>query len=206
MNFWKTNLVAEIVARIFAPRPNETIWQFAERAVFFDAMQAPEPGPYRASKTPWAKRLQELVQNPFHNGHRIRKIVLMKSSQTGFTEAVLNCIRWFVRYSPRNVIYAIDSRDEAGNISDRLTPTLKSLGEDIFTGDDDDEKRFVLKLRHMKIWFFGSFSAGKFANKQAAFNVCDEYEEHGRIAGDTTSLANLESRMKRSREGRRSDP
>lgn len=217
MTSFRTKFIPALIAKIFAERPPETIWEFAERNVFFDATMAPEPGPYDSRKTPWTRRIQELVQNPVAAGvspanpaagtaastvpDRIRKIVVMKSSQTGFTEAILNCIRWFAARSPRNVIYAIDSKEEAGNISDRLIPTLKALGEDIFTGDDDDEKRFALKLRYMKVWFYGSFSAGKFANKQAPFGVCDEYEEHGRIAGDTTSLANLESRMKKSAEG-----
>ena len=201
MRTFRTNFIPAILARVFAERPVETIWGFAEKNVFFDATMAPEPGPYDSNKTPWTRRIQELVQNPHERGDRIRKIVVMKSSQTGFTEAILNCVRWFAARSPRNVIYAIDSKEEAGNISDRLIPTLRALGEDIFTGDDDDEKRFAVKLRYMKIWFYGSFSAGKFANKQAPFGVCDEYEEHGRIAGDTTSLANLESRMKKSAEG-----
>jgi hypothetical protein len=198
---FKTSLVPDLVARAFAPRPDETIWEWADCNVFFDTTMAPEAGPYRSANTPWTRRIQQLVQHPYHDGRRVHKIVVMKSSQTGFTEAILNCIRWFALFSPRNIIYAIDSREEAGNISDRLIPSLKKLGEDIFTGDDDDEKRYALKLRQMKIWFFGSFSAGRFANKQAAFGVCDEYEEHGRITGDTTSLANLESRSKRSEEG-----
>lgn len=201
MTPFRTKFIPALIAKIFADRPAETIWEFAEKNVFFDATMAPEPGPYDSEKTPWTRRIQELVQQPSAKGDRVRKIVVMKSSQTGFTEAILNCIRWFAARSPRNVIYAIDSKEEAGNISDRLIPTLKALGEDVFTGDDDDEKRFALKLRYMKVWFYGSFSAGKFANKQAPFGVCDEYEEHGRIAGDTTSLANLESRMKKSAEG-----
>ena len=198
---FNTNWIPAILAKVFAERPVETIWEFAERNVFFDATMAPEPGPYDSNKTPWTRRIQELIQNPKQGDQRVRKIVVMKSSQTGFTEAILNCIRWFAARMPRNVIYAIDSKEEAGNISDRLIPTLRALGEDIFTGDTDDEKKFALKLRYMKVWFYGSFSAGKFANKQAPFGVCDEYEEHGRIAGDTTSLANLESRMKKSAEG-----
>jgi hypothetical protein len=144
-----------------------------------------------------------LAQHPFHNGRRIRKIVVKKCSQSGFTEAVLNCIRWFAKYAPRNVIYAINSAVEAINIRERLVETLKSpaLGEEIFTGDEDDIGRLKLTLRHMIVWFFGSFTSGSFANKQAPFCVSDEAEEHAVIAGDTTTVVNLDSRLKDAEEG-----
>lgn len=189
-----------IVARIFAARPGEFIFQFAEQ-FFLSSKMAAEACFYRSSKTPWTRRLQYLVQHPFHNGRRIRKIVVKKCSQSGFTEAVLNCIRWFAKYAPRNVIYAINSAVEAVNIRDRLMDTLTALGEEIFTGDDDDIGRLKLSLRHMIVWFFGSFTAGSFANKQAPFCVSDEAEEHAVIAGDTATVVNLDSRMKDAEEG-----
>jgi hypothetical protein len=200
---FQTDWFPAIVARIFAARPVEWIFQFAERVVFLTAKMAAEPGFYRSTKTPWTRRLQYLAQHPFHNGRRIRKIVVKKCSQSGFTEAVLNCIRWFAKYAPRNVIYAINSAVEAINIRERLVETLKSpaLGEEIFTGDDDDIGRLKLSLRHMIVWFFGSFTSGSFANKQAPFCVSDEAEEHAVIAGDTTTVVNLDSRLKDAEEG-----
>src|SRR5438045_2486786 len=104
-----------IWATMFADRPAEKIWQWADENVFFDSTMAERPGPYRSARTPWTRRIQELIQNPVENGRRIRKIVVMKSSQSGFTEAILNCIRWFAKFSPRNIIYAINSQEESGN-------------------------------------------------------------------------------------------
>lgn len=202
MSLFATAWFPEIVARIFSERPKEEIWEWADRDnVFLDATMASEPGFYRSSKTPWTRRLQHLARRPYHNGRRVRKVAVKKSSQSGFTEAVLNCIRYFAKFMPRNVIYAINSATEALNIRERLVKTLESLGEEIFTGDADDLGRLKLTLRHMLVWFFGSYSAGSFANKQAPFCVSDEAEEHARLTGDTSTVDNLDSRMKDSDEG-----
>lgn len=197
---FKTDWFPAIVARIFAVRPTETIWEWADRDnVFLDATMAAEPGYYRSAKTPHTRRIQELCQRPWRlvRGKlvRVRKIVVKKSSQTGYTEAVLNVIRWFARFSPRNVIYAIDTAEEAANIRDRLANTL---ADEALTGDADDLKKLKLTLKHMLVWFYGSFSKGKFANKQAPFGVVDEAEQH---ENGKRSVGDVESRSKKSEEG-----
>jgi hypothetical protein len=204
---WSANsILPALVARCFAIRPLIPLWQWAEKNIFLTAKMAAEPGFYDSRKTPWTRRIQEIMQtgrDP-RTGQRIRQITVKKSSVAGYTEAVLNAIRFFAKYDPRNVIYAIDSKEEAKNINTiRLTPTLRhpNIGEEIFTGDDDDVGKYMITLRHMIIWFFGSYSSGKFANKQAPFCVGDELEEHGSDSGDTSTSNNLRSRMKSAEAG-----
>lgn len=202
MPLLQTAWLPELFARIFADRPEQRIWEWADGDnVFLDATMADEPQFYRSANTPWTRRIQELCQHPYHNGHRIRKIVVKKSSQSGFTEAVLNAIRWFVKFAPRNVIYAINSVVEALNIRNRLVKTFEKLGERIFTGNEDDVGRVKITLLHMILWLFGSYSPGAFANKQAPFCVTDEAEEHARIAGETHTVDNIDSRLKNAEEG-----
>jgi hypothetical protein len=200
---FKTTWLPDLVAKIFARVPNEKIWQWAERKVFLTSAMAPEPMFYDSKKTPWTRRIQELVQHPYYNGRRVRRIVVRKSSQTGYTEAVLNCMRWIAAHAPRNIIYAIDSAEEASNVADRFTNTLDSLGEHALADDRKDVKAGGRKitLRHSIIWFFGSGSAGKFANKQAPVVICDEIEEYKKLSGETSTVGNAASRMKKSREG-----
>ena len=202
MALFQTAWFPELLARIFADRPQGTIWQWADaNNVFLDSTMADEAQFYKSANTPWTRRLQELCQHPFHNGRRIRKFVAKKSSQSGFTESVLNAIRWFAKFAPRNVIYAIDSITEALNIRNRLVGTLEQLGERIFTGDEDDVGKVKITLLHMILWFLGSFSAGKFANKQAPFCCTDEAEEHAKTTGNTHTVDDLDSRLKNAEEG-----
>jgi hypothetical protein len=193
---WRSSFIPDLVARVFALIPIMAIWRWAEEHVFLTGHDAATPGPYRSRLTPWVRRLQDLAKHPYHRGRRIRKLVVMKSSQSGFTEGVLNCLRWFSQFAPRNFIYLIDTREEAGNISERLIKSLQRLGENAFTDDPKDATKLKIRLRHMTGWFFGSGAGGKFANKQATFLVADEVEEHEKLKDDTSTVDALESRSK----------
>ena len=187
------------------------IWQWADQTVRLQSEDAAEPGPYRSAKTPWTRRLQDLIhhrrmhvwnsQAKRWEAITVTEVSIKKSSQSGFSEACLNGVRWHARWRPVNVIYAIDTAEEARKIANRLERSLRYLGGDIFTGDPDDIKTLWFKLRGMDVLFYGSGSPGKFANKQAGLLIADEVEEHIVTKGDTTTLDNLSSRKKTSATG-----
>lgn len=205
------SLIPDAFARAFAPVPSEPLWDWADRNVWLETKEAAEAGPYRSAKTPWTRRLQELIQKPemFCYDYtraawtrvRVTETDHMKSSQSGFTEACLNGIRFCANYRPRNVIYNVDTRETAADISERLLPSLRKLDGDIFTGDDDEVGTYTMRLRAMDIWFQGSFSTGKFASKQAPLVFADEVEEHGTNAKDTSTATALKSRKKTANDG-----
>jgi hypothetical protein len=203
---WRTSPVARALARAFAAIPTLKIWAWADIHVQLMNEDAAEPGPYRSGKTPWTRRIQELFQYPFMYCWdfaasvwvkvAVTEVNVQKSSQSGFSEACLNGIRWLATFRPRNVIYAIDSAVEAKKIARRLLRSFKFLDRSIFTGDPDDIKTLEFLLRGMELLFYGSFSPGKFANKQAPVTISDEVEEHGRFI-----LRDLASRRKTSSGG-----
>lgn len=205
---WDRCVTARALARAFSPPPDKEIWQWADDLpVMLQNEDAAEPGPYRSAKTPWTRRLQELIRKPVMycwdfeaekwKAFPVTEVNVQKSSQSGFSEACLNGIRWRVTYRPCNVIYAIDTADEAKKIARRLLRSFKFLDPSIFTGDPDDIKSYEFLLRGMELLFYGSFSEGKFANKQAPLLFADEVEEHGA----TNTLKNLASRKKTSTGG-----
>lgn len=206
VHHWPTSVVGRAIARAFTPPPEMEIWQWADENVLLQNEDAAEPGEYRSAKTPWTKRLQEIIRRPemwvwnFAEAKYIRvpvtEVNVQKSSQSGYSEAALNGIRWRASYRPCNVIYAIDSADEARKIARRLLRSFKFLDQSIFTGDPDDIKSLEFQLRGMELLFYGSFSTGKFANKQSPFTISDEVEEHGKFI-----LDDLASRKKTSTGG-----
>ena len=204
-------MLPDCFARIFAPLPPEPIWRWAEQAVWLKNEVTSKPGPYSSDQTPWTRRLQELIRDPvtiiYDRNARawrtvnVTRIWIKKCSQSGFTEACLNGIRWSAKHRPRSTIFAIDIMKEARKISERLESTLSRLGEEIFTGYDDDVGTYLMRLRQMRVYFLGSFSGGAFANKFAAMCFADEVDEHGKLPGDTDTLSNLASRFKTADDG-----
>ena len=195
---WSRSLTARAVVRAFTPPPDGEIWEWADDTVTLQNEDAAEPGEYRSSKTPWTRRIQVVIR---HTKMwvwdwtlsewvqvQVTEFNVQKSSQSGYSEAALNGIRWFATFRPRNTIYAIDSAEEGKKIARRLLRSFKFLDQSIFTGDPDDIKTLEFQLRGMELLFYGSFSSGKFANKQAPFTISDEVEEHGKfILGDLAS-------------------
>lgn len=206
MMLFSTSLLPDAFSRAFAALPDMEIWQWANQNVWLENKHTSEAGPYRWERTPWNCRLQEMFRTPvMHVFDRVEnkwvetqvtEVNSMKCSQGGVSEAVLNGIRWKAAYRPENVIYTIDTRETARDISERLAPSLRKLDADIFTGDDDDIGTYTMRLRAMDIWFQGSFSTGKFASKQAPVVICDEVEEHGTETKDTSTTTNAASRKK----------
>ncbi len=200
------SLAARALARSFTPPPDLEIWEWADESVFLQNEDASEPGAYRSSKTPWTRRLQELIRRPVmwvwswgagsYVLMPVTEVDIQKSSQSGFTEGILNGIRWRAVFRPCNVIYSIDSAEEAKKIATRLLRSFQFLDPSIFTGDDNDIKSLAFQLRGMSLLFYGSFSSGKFANKFADLVVADEVEEHGKLI-----LGDLASRKKTTANG-----
>jgi hypothetical protein len=206
------SLIAQALVRAFSPPPDIPIWKWADEVpVWLQSEDAAEAGPYRSIKTVWTRRIQELPRKPFMwcwdyslgkwTKVQVTQCNIQKSTQSGFTEAVLNVIRWMANFLTRNVLYAIDTIDEAKKIARRLLRSLKHLDPRVFTDDIDDIKSTEFILRGMELIFVGSFARGKFANKQAWLTVNDELEEHDVAAGETSTTRDSFYRGKTHDEG-----
>ena len=212
------SLLGPILKQAFEPKPELPLHEWAAANVFLDRRITARPGFYDPSLFPFVwdfmeiarhRRIHETAEGVIVPGpgegstsSPVRQISVMKSSQSGFTEAALNLIRYSARHDPANTIFAIDSRSEAATINQiRLQPTLRRLGQQIFSKSVDDVSQFVLKLQRMVVYFLGSFSAGAIANKFAELVICDELEEHGQPTDDCSNVENLRARVKSAHRG-----
>jgi len=214
---WRWPILGPLLRRAFAPRDACPIAEWARKKVFLSRRITTKPGPYDVEEFPWTYECQDffrtrtayertmpdgavcLVDGPGEGvtSEPLTQCTWMKSSVAGVTEAALNGVRWICAEDPHNVIFSIDNRVEAGNINEvRLQPTLRALGQGIFTAKDEDAGKFLLKLERNLVYFLGSYSSGAFANKMAETCIGDELEEHGSLKGDTSSVENLRSRLK----------
>jgi hypothetical protein len=212
---WQWDIIPAIARIAFAEKPDIPLPIWASQKVFLDRRMTTRPGFYDPDEYPWTWEFQEIIRtrhvwekkladgatvlvDPGTEGAapmRVHDVAVMKSTQTGFTESALNGIRFCAKHDPQNIIFSIDNRVQAGEVNEiRLGPTLRRLGEEIFTADDDDAGKFLIKLRRMLIYFLGSYSAGAFAQKMCELGIGDELETHG----VKTSAEDLRQRMKSS--------
>lgn len=178
------------VADCYRPRPDYTVWQWAERNVYIDGKAGATAQFYRSDLTPWTRRLQECFTDP-----TVEEVVVRKSSQTGFTEAALNVIRYMPKHAPGNVLYAINSASEARDVSKRrLRSTLLRAAGDLAPDDPDEATTFAIHLRNMVVKVAGSGAAGPFMQSVYRVIVLDELEEHD-ATDDTTTIDRARSRF-----------
>jgi len=208
-------LLDKVFAEIFAQAPDEPLPIWASHNIMLDRRMTTRPGFYRADEYPWTWELQEIIRTRHvwektasdgacvivdantdgANKMRVHQVDVMKGTQTGATESALNGVRFCAKYDPQNVIFAIDNARQAGEVNEiRLQPTLRDLGQKIFTDNVDDASKFILKLRRMIVYFLGSYSEANFTQKMCELGIADEVEEHG----SKTTIEDLRSRMKSS--------
>jgi phage terminase large subunit GpA-like protein len=196
------DFLVECIKDAYRARPSSNVWQWAEKNVYLDAKSSPSfPGYYDSSLTPYARFIQE-----FATDNNYREFIMMKSSQLGLTEGVLNIIRYLVANKPTNIIYAIDSKEEAKKISKtRLQPSLERCPETAvaLTPNEDDFGNLTMYLRGMTLYMVGAYSAGALSNKSVGLAILDELDKHPpspQGEADTIDLAR--SRLKTVNDGK----
>lgn len=80
-----------------------------------------EPGPWRTSRTPYLKEPMDAFCDP-----KVRRIVMVASSQVGKSEFELNCIGYIIHQDPGNILYIHPDIDDARKFSQiRVGPMIK---------------------------------------------------------------------------------
>lgn len=188
--------VAGVLAGIYAPEPDEEIWEWAERTLRIPSTENEElAGTYWSSSlTPYVREVMEWARRPGKG-----EFWICKSSQVGFTMAVLIIICWMMVHRPGNVAYAIDSIHEARKIS---KTRLKRWIEDnrlldALSEENDALENLTYYLRGMTVYMLGAFSKGGWANKSITLFILDELDKHPYIEGEGTTVTLARERCKR---------
>lgn len=155
------------------------------------------PGPYDAELSPTAMVLFDFLEDP-----EWREFIGVKSSQIGFTLAMLVALCHKGVYNPQATIICLNSREEIKRVgTQRLQPMLracKPLAGRI-PEDEDKMQNLTLYLHGMTIYLVTAQSAGSLANKSVGLVVGDEVDEWPEElrGGESNALDLLRDRIKR---------
>jgi len=189
------DFVAGVLAGVFAPEPDEEIWQWAERCLKIPLTESADMGgePWSSFPTPYVREIMEWVKRPGKS-----ELWIKKSSQLGITMGALIIICWFVVHRGGAVGYAIDTVEEARRISrSRLQKWLKDnkileeMGE-----DPEDVSNLTFYLSGITVYMMGGQSGTGFANKSTCLFILDELDEHEFIEGQGTTTDMARDRCK----------
>ena len=188
--------VAGVLRGIYTPEPDEEMWEWAARTLRIPPTENEEmAGMYWTSNiTPYVREVMAWAKRPGKGEFWIKK-----SSQVGFTMAILIIICWMIVHRPGNVAYAVDSVHEARNISKtrlkkwiEMNNLLDNIGE-----DEDSMSNLTYFFRGMTVYMLGAFSKGGWANKSIVLFILDELDKHPYIEGEGTTVTLARERCKR---------
>ncbi len=114
------------ISRVVAgarPPENLTVSEWADKYRRLPPSSA-EPGPWRTSRTPYLKDPMDAFCDP-----KVRRIVMVASSQVGKSEFELNCIGYIIHQDPGHIIYIHPDIDDAKKFSQvRVGPMINYCG------------------------------------------------------------------------------
>lgn len=194
------SVVPDVCERIFAePSPlGEVEWDEANIHLS-EKESRTSPGLYRSAVTPHARFIREQMGNP-----ALRQITIRKNDQSSITRHALNLICRIVAERPRNVLYVINSLEEARRMSQRLraslmaSPATREQVTEEADHEDVELQTLTFNLRDMVIYFVGGGSIGGVANKPISLIIVDEADKIPRVASsqNTHVVDEAKSRFK----------
>lgn len=156
-----------------SPPEQLTVSEWAEKYRILDAKSAAMPGPWSNDVTPYLKG----VMDEFNN-YETEKIVFVKPTQVGGTEALQNMIGYIVMQDPAPTMVVYPTDTLAKSISEnRLQPMLKATPE-IAKKFDDASPLLELHFDGMYLTLAGSNSPSGLASKPIRFLMMDEVDKY----------------------------
>ena len=184
-------------ARGLAPDPAMTVSEWADRHRFLSSRAASEAGPYRTSRTPYIKAIMDAL-SPSHPAQRV---VFMKSSQVGATEAGNNWIGFCMHRAPGPFLAVQPTTDLAKRLSQqRIEPLIEEspdLRELVLPARSRDSGNTVLAKRFPggQLILTGANSAVGLRSMPARWLFLDEVDAYpGDIDGEGDPIGLAEAR------------
>lgn len=113
--------VPYFIADALRPDPDHTVTSWAEENVILSSASAAEPGPYRVSRTPYAREIQDCL-SPHYPTNRV---VFIKGTQIGGTQIGLNAIGFYIAHSPCPIMFIQKTVDSVKRVSkQRIAPMI----------------------------------------------------------------------------------
>jgi hypothetical protein len=169
------NKLTESACKIFAPTPNLSVAEWAEKHVYLPKEVTPYAGYFRAGFN------QYLVEplNQFGNKQTDR-LTICFASQTGKTTLMHIGLLYVVTNAPKPVLYLMPSDQSARQISkERIQPMMRASAEvsKVLPDNPDNFSILTYNLKTCHVHLGGAGSASKLASFPCAvvcFDECDK--------------------------------
>lgn len=147
--------------------------EWAEKYRMLDSKSSAIPGPWSNDVTPYLKGIMDEFNN-----YETEKIVFVKPTQVGGTEALQNMIGYIIMQDPAPTMIVYPTDTLAKSVSEnRLKPMLRATPE-IAKKFDENSPLLELQFDGMYLTLAGSNSPSGLASKPIRFLLLDEVDKY----------------------------
>lgn len=163
----------EALHQFLKPPEQLTVSEWAEKYRILDNKSSAMPGPWSNDMTPYLVG----VMDEFNN-YETEKIIFVKPTQIGGTEALQNMIGYIVAQDPSPTMIVYPTETLAKSVSEnRLQPMLKATPE-LRKRFDENSQLLELQFDGMYLTLAGSNSPSSLASKPIRFLMMDEVDKY----------------------------
>jgi phage terminase large subunit GpA-like protein len=191
-----TNYIAycfSVLRHAVAPRRALSVSQWADEHRILSAKQSSERGRWRTSRNPIMREIMDC----FSVGSKVRDVAIMKSSQVGVTEAVVNAIGYTIHHAPAPMMVlmpTIEARDtwKAQKLNPLLleTPVIRDIIGGL-KGRDSANRLDMIDFPGGVLFLAGGNSANSYAQKSVAKIILDDLDRFPEEIGEEGDIITL---------------
>ena len=164
--------------QLMNPPEQITVSEWAEKYRMLDSKSSAIPGPWSNDITPYLVG----VMDEFNN-YETQKIIFVKPTQVGGTEALQNMIGYIVMQDPAPTMIVYPTETLAKSVSEnRLQPMLKITPE-LAKRFDENSQLLELQFDGMYLTLAGSNSPSGLSSKPIRFVLMDEVDKYPGSSG-----------------------
>lgn len=164
--------------QLMNPPEQITVSEWAEKYRMLDSKSSAIPGPWSNDITPYLVG----VMDEFNN-YETQKIIFVKPTQVGGTEALQNMIGYIVMQDPAPTMIVYPTEILAKSVSEnRLQPMLK-ITQELAKRFDENSQLLELQFDGMYLTLAGSNSPSGLSSKPIRFVLMDEVDKYPGSSG-----------------------
>ena len=179
--------------RAVAPRRALTASQWADDHRILSGKQASERGRWRTARNP----ILGEIMDAFSAGSRVRDIVVMKSSQVGVTEALVNVLGYTMEHAPCPAMVMMPSLEARDSWKvQKLNPLLQETPviRDLLGGvrsRDAANRQDLIDFPGGVLFLAGGNSANSYAQKSVRIIILDDLDRFPEEVGEEGDVITL---------------
>ena len=195
------DVLAKLVKRackIFKAPERIKVSEWADKYRYMSSEETSRPGPWRTSIVPYLAKIMDCL-----NDDDIEKVIFLKPTQIGGTEAGINIVGYIIDQQPSRILYVLPDEDTMRDFSSQRLQKVLRTNECFKDKYREDSKDLMLSFNGGFCKFGNAASATKLSSWSVPVIILDEIDKYPKQASKEASPLKLAEERTKNWPGKR---